>query len=70
VPFTAQNCPACGARLHTSGTPTTLEEVVLALDTLAPADRAMMRALVLARYDVRGYLERAVAEREGREGKG
>lgn len=47
-------CPACGTSLGTSGLPTTMAEILVALDALAASDRAFLRARVLARYDVGG----------------
>lgn len=48
------SCPSCGVLLGTSGIPTTSFEIIEAIESLTPTERSLLRAKILARYDVSG----------------
>jgi hypothetical protein len=53
-PFRQNYCPSCAAPLSASGEPTTVDEIMFAIERLSPRERSTIPGWMAAKWDVRG----------------
>jgi alpha-amylase/alpha-mannosidase (GH57 family) len=56
--FRQSYCPSCATPLSASGEPTTVDEIMFAIERLSASERSRIPAWMGAKYDVRGERRR------------